>query len=351
MKKKIKILIYIIMSTIALACLIEIIPNYTTVDKDTPNGIYTLKNIVLGKLEQTVLIRGYDRTNPVIVFLHGGPGFANISFVKKYQKDIEKNFVVVNWDQRGAGKSFSLFIDKNTMTEEHILEDLDQLILYLCKEFNKQKVYIAGHSWGTVLGKDYVQLHPEKVEYYISIGQYVSSRESDLYSYRYLLSEAKKKDDQSTLTELRKIDEPPYDGNIEKQWKFRNIINKYEGDELTINVNNEMLLGTITEPEYSLTDLLKLFIGNYYSLYHLYPQFSDRDFRNENLGFEVPVLFILGKKDLVTNNKLAEEYFEIINCSNKELIWFDNSAHDPQYEEVEKFSNILDNIRNKDDSH
>ena len=338
----------IILLTAALLLLIliitEILPNRTTSDETAVNGVYELKKIKLGGYNQTVLVRGFDRNNPVIIFLHGGPGFSSISYTKKFQSEIERNYVVVNWDQRGSGKSFSVFLNGKTMNEQQLLRDLDELVDYLCEEYDKEKVYIAGHSWGTVLGKDYVQKYPDKVEYFISIGQYVSDRDSNTYSYNFLYDEASRRDDQNTLDNLLKLGKPPYDGNIKKEALFRKLINKYDGNEISVDINKEMFFGTILEPEYSVLDLLKLTLGNYYSLYHLYDHYSVRDFRNENLRFEVPVVFILGKKDLVTNYELAEEYFNIIDCDNKKLILFDNSAHEPQYEEIDKFSEVINNL-------
>ena len=339
MKKK-KVILLVIAVVVLILLIIEISPNKTTVESIT-DSIYLLKKMNLGGLKQSILIRGEKRSNPVIIFLHGGPGFANISYIKKFQKEIEKHYIAVNWDQRGAGKSFSLFIDKNTMTEEQILNDLDQLVDYLCEEFDKEKVYIVGHSWGTILGKDYVQMHPEKVEYYVAIGEYVSSNESDRYSYEYLRKKSEEENDKKTFKDLIEIGRPSFGDNIIKQRKFRKIINEYDGNEIIVNINKEMLKGAITEPEYSIIDLLKLTIGNYYSIYHLFNEYEDRDFREENLEFNVPILFILGKKDLVTNSLLAEEYFEEIESKNKKLIWFEKSGHDPQYEELARFNDIL----------
>ncbi|MDC7124939.1 MAG: alpha/beta hydrolase [Spirochaetales bacterium] len=336
-----KKILLVILVVIVILLLIDLLPNRTTGDKTALGGVYELRKMELGCYKQSVLIRGFDRNNPIVVFLHGGPGYASISYIKAFQKEIEKNFVVVNWDQRGGGQSFSLSLDKKSMTEEQLLEDLDGLIDSLCSEFGKDKVYLVGHSWGTVLGKDYAQKHPEKLKYYIGIGQCVSADASDEYTYPILLAEAEKRNDQKALKKLKKAGNPPYSGLLGEAVTLRKYINKYDGNEINVNTSMEMLKSTIFEPEYSFIDLLRLFIGSYYSIAHLYPEYKGRDFRTESLEFDIPVLFIMGKNDLVTNHFLAKDYFNIIKAPQKDFILFDNSGHEPYIEDPHKFSEIL----------
>ena len=136
---------------VILLLLVLFIPSRTP-KKEGNNSVASIQKIEIGGIEQYIMIRGRDTNNPILLFLHGGPGYAQISYARKYQKELEDNFIVVNWDQRGAGKSFSFNIPKDTMNREQFIEDCKELIDYLCKKYNKEKIFLDGHSWGSELG-------------------------------------------------------------------------------------------------------------------------------------------------------------------------------------------------------
>lgn len=112
------------------------------------NSVASIQKVEIGGIGQYIMIRGRDINNPILLFLHGGPGYTQILFARKYQEELEDSFIVVNWDQEGSGMSYSFDIPKETMNRDQFIEDGKELIDYLCKKYNKEKVYLVGHSWG-----------------------------------------------------------------------------------------------------------------------------------------------------------------------------------------------------------
>lgn len=118
-----------------MICILAILflPNRTPKIKGE-NSVAVIEKIKLGGLEQAILIRGKDISNPILLFLHGGPGYPQISFARKYEKELEDSFIVVNWNQRGSGMSYSSNIPKESMNREQFIEDTKELIDYLCEK-------------------------------------------------------------------------------------------------------------------------------------------------------------------------------------------------------------------------
>ena len=128
-----------------------------------PGSIAEAGYATLGGLDQWVMIRGENVANPILVVLHGGPGFSDTTFLRYHTPEIEKGFVVVYWDQRGAGRSYRPSLTKESMTVAQLLADLDELVETLRQRFGRDQIAILGHSWGTVLGALYVARFPKKI--------------------------------------------------------------------------------------------------------------------------------------------------------------------------------------------
>ena len=126
-----------------------------------PNSITSMEFVEIGGIQQWIMIRGHDLNNPLLLLLHGGPGSAESPLAYKFQRDLEKSFIVVNWDQRGGGKSYFKKIPIESMNIEQFITDTHDLIQMLKKRFDKEKIYLVGHSWGSMLGTLVVQRYPE----------------------------------------------------------------------------------------------------------------------------------------------------------------------------------------------
>ncbi len=172
----------------------------------TPKGISSLEELTLGGEKQWIFIRGTDQKNPVLLFLHGGPGapMLGISGSRKYDTEIVKHFTVVHWDQRGAGKSLNSDIRVDSITIDRFVEDCNELIDYLRNRFHTQKVFIVGHSWGTIIGIKTAYKYPEKIHAYVGVAQEINGYEQQKVSYDFIVEEAEKSGDVGRRNAIKK---------------------------------------------------------------------------------------------------------------------------------------------------
>ena len=181
--------------------------------------------------EYYLRIRSQNPSNHVVLFLHGGCGAADRPFIMKWQSPLAEICTIVAWDQRGAGIAYDRRIAKTeSLTKELYIEDLNNVINYLKRRFNKEKIIIVGHSFGSQLGVWYAQRYPQNIECYVGIGQVVDAVENERISYEFTLNEAKKRNDRAALKVLESIG-PPVNGfyKDDKMLVQRNYLNKFGG--------------------------------------------------------------------------------------------------------------------------
>jgi len=307
-------------------------------------GIDTLHTVTLGGLPQWVQIRGHNQRNPVLLFLHGGPGSPETPFVRHYNGGLEKHFTVVTWEQRGAGKSFSPDIPDSTMHVSRFLDDTDQLVKWLQKRFAKPKIYLVGHSWGSVLGMLAIQRHPEDFLAYVGIGQVVDMQQNEALSYEYVLNTARQRNDQKAIEEMVAIGPPvrgTYAGGMESLLKQRNWLTQFGGSLYGKSDANEVITQLFFAYEYSVGDLLNYGRGALFSLFRLWNELMDIHMVQQVPSVRVPVYFCVGRSDYQTPFTLVEKYFRQLEAPHKELIWFEKSAHSPNYEEPNRFQSVM----------
>ena len=154
----------------------------------------------LGGVDQSVVIRGRRKSAPILVWIHGGPGFPETGMFRRHNASLEDHFVVVYWTQRGAGRSYSPSIQASSMTLQRFVADLDELIGYVHSRFGRRPVVLVGHSWGTSIGVAYAQRHPKKVAAYVGVGQVVNTQEGDQGAYAALIPPLWAKPDQCAVS-------------------------------------------------------------------------------------------------------------------------------------------------------
>ena len=328
-----------------------LIPGFTFSIKD-PQGhnvsqsIASLEKINLGGQEQWILIRGTDVTKPVILFLHGGPGTSNMCLLRKYTGELEKHFIVVTWDQRGAGKSYQAINPHSSMTIDRFVLDTGELTQLLCQRFNQKKIFLVGHSWGSLIGTLSIQKYPDLYHAYIGIGQIVNMQENEQISYDWTLAQAIKAEDKRAIQILTEIGTPPYTGDGQKKLMTqRRLLGKYGGELYGSSKGAFPLIfsSLIRATEYTLLDKVNFFKGIFASNHLLWQKLLTINLNKQILSFEVPIYFALGKHDYEVPSVLTEQYFKIIEAPKKEIIWFENSAHFANIEENEKFDDLLIN--------
>jgi pimeloyl-ACP methyl ester carboxylesterase len=315
--------------------------------KPLPNSIAVLEKVKLGGTEEWITIRGKDTRNPVLLFLAGGPGGSLLVIQQRALPELEDRFVVVNWDQPGAGKSFGA-IDHSKLTPDRYITDAHELVLNLRQRFGKEKVYLTGQSWGSALGIMVVQRYPELFHAFIGTGQVVAFLENELIRYDLALRLAQERGDMQQVEKLKQQGAPPYYGNdaLAKMMTYLNDLKKYRNDDQNATIakpNSNIVFDLITSSEYGLYDKVNLSRGELKTVNVVFPQLWDVDFRKQATRLKVPIYFLIGRHDGTTPPKLTEEYFNLLTAPHKELIWFEHSGHAPWINESAKFIDVMVN--------
>lgn len=313
----------------------------------SPQGIDKLTVVGIDGMEQWVSIRGEDKNNPVLLFVHGGPGSPAMPFIREHNRGLEKHFVVVNWDQRRAGKSYNKEIPDESMTLDQFVRDCLAVVAYLRRELNVDKIYLAGISWGGVVGVHAVQRQPEWFHAYIGIGQTVNFIESEKISFRYTRDQARVRAHHQARTELAAIKPPPYQSDqfaapltVQRRWLFE-FGGEIYGQGNSFKHRWAMLQTLLYAPEYSLLDVWNTLQGNRESVEMLWDELLQVDLISQVPKLEVPVYFIHGRHDYLAAWELVERYCNVLEAPAKHLIWFDFSAHSPNLEQPKGFVRVM----------
>lgn len=313
--------------------------------KRSARSLASLEQIQIGGADQWILIRSEDIvTNPILLILHGGPGTSELALQRCHTQDLEAHFTVVNWDQRGAGKSWQAGKDESKMTIDRFIEDLRELAEYLLQRFGKRKLILQGRSWGSALGMLAVARYPELFFAYVGIGQISNMHESEKESYRWTLEQALEKNDVKGLRELKSMGPPPYSGDWLKKFNTqRKYVAKYGGEMYgnSLGGNGKMVSSIILSAEYTMKDRLEYNKAAQRSLRLLHPQLMEVDLFKTANKVDVPVFLAEGRHDHVVPSELSAKYFDALDAPVKVLTWFEQSAHMPDIEEQDRFHRLL----------
>jgi pimeloyl-ACP methyl ester carboxylesterase len=298
--------------------------------------------VTLNGSKQWISIRGEDATKPVLLFLAGGPGGSDLAAVRLNLGGLEKHFVVVNWEQPGAGKSFDS-VDRSKMTVERYLDDGQELILHLKERFKQDKIFLVGESWGSALGILMVQRYPDLFHAFAGTGQMVAFTENDLICYDFAMNWAKERGDTEKVEKLIKQGPPPYYGKdvAMKQVTYLMDTFNYMNDNPAIYGRKSSTWDDLAAPEYGLYDKVSWLRGVLDTLGVVFPQLWEVDFRKQATKLDVPVYFLIGRHDINAPVKLTEEYFNILEAPYKEIVWFEHSGHNPWVTEADEFVRVM----------
>ncbi len=292
----------------------------------SPKAISESSYVSIGGIEQWVTIHGQDRDNPVLLFLHGGPGDVTSPWSYALFAPWERHFAVVQWDERGSGRT----LGKNgpgiapTITVDRLVQDGIELTNYLRKHLHKEKITLVAHSFGTVLGVRMARAKPELFDAYVGTAQ-VSDfpSKNSTATYEALLKKAKDLGDQRAIEELNGVGPPPYDSGrgYRVQWKWANA---FEGA-------NGFLAGTLglllVAPGYSVQDLENMEDGQRLSADRLVPQTQSIGPAELGLDFSIPMFVFQGEEDLTTSTALAERYVRAMKAPRKEFVPIKGGGH------------------------
>ncbi|QPQ33028.1 alpha/beta fold hydrolase [Lysinibacillus sp. JNUCC 51] len=333
MKKIMKFIKYTGIITIVLLVTALLFPTWTSHIKGN-NSVSALEQVKINGSNHEVMIRGKDKDNPVIIFVHGGPGCSEIPYASKYQNLLENNFTVVNYDQRASGKSYHFFEDYSNLSSDLLVDDLLALTDYISDRLDKEKVILIGHSYGTYIATQAAYKAPEKFEAYVGIGQMSDQVGSEIDGLNYVIQQAEYDGNEEDVLYLQGLTEQVENGET---FIPRSYIAKYGGASRLIDNPDGDSIGMLFSREYNLLDVIRYNYGISSSQKALLTEVIKKPLPTKVKKLELPCYFVMGKYDYQTSSNQARKYFDIIEADKKEFIAFEQSAHYPQFEEKEKF--------------
>lgn len=313
-----------------------------------PKSIAEFKHIELGGYSQAILIRGKNTDNPVLLFLHAGPGMSETGMFRNMNAILEDYYTVVYLDQRGGGKSYSPFMDYKTLNTEQLTQDIHELTLYLKERFAKEKIVLMGHSFGAGFGALATARYPDDYSAFIGIGQPVNPIENDSLSYKYVLDKARNEGNLQAAGELESVD---------GYWLSRDPKIFFSGMMVLKNKWLPYYGGQIYGEKSILPYVLKNSICSEFTFFDYVPYLMGvsksgpaswdimitTDLRKQAPEFQCPFIIMEGRQDFNVFPTLVEEYFDMVKAPVKQIYWFERSAHFPHFEEKELFQKIMIN--------
>jgi proline iminopeptidase len=283
-----------------------------------------------------VNVRGADRDNPILLFVHGGPGAVEMPIAWAFQRPWEDVFTVVQWDQRGAGRSYRLEDPAKlapTLTFDRYRDDAIELIELLRKRYGKRKIVLLGHSWGSSVGLAVAIRRPDLLYAYVGMGQLIDWRENERRGIAWTLAQMKADGNDAAVREIEAL--APYpDGafTIDKADGWRKwAIGKGSLAAGRADANFYLRAPRLS-PEYTPADLEAWDKGSALTVTTLWPRIADVSFL-KTTKLDVPVLMLIGRHDHTTDAALAGEWMDRLSAPKKETVWFEHSAHLPMIEE------------------
>ena len=304
-------------------------------------SVAELTRVEIGGHDLSMMIRGRSVQNPVLLFLAGGPGGSELGAMRRHSQALEEDFVVVTFDQRGTGKSYDQLDPTSTLTLDQAVEDTLEVATYLRDRFGQDKVYLAGQSWGTVLGVLAVQRQPQLFSAFIGVGQMVSPAETDRIFYRDTLAWASESGNTGVVDKLTRSGPPPYTTMLdyEPALSYEQEVYPYShagNSEGAGGMGENIFVG-----EYTLLEQLHIFGGFMDTFSVLYPQIQDVDFRTQATSLDVPVYLVEGRHEAPGRAQLAKQWFALLEAPSKKLATFENSGHRPLWEQPTQFHDLM----------
>lgn len=322
-------------------------------------GIDELRKVRIGGIDQWIHIRGENVDNPILLYVHGGPGFPMMPFESKFQTPLERDFTVVEWDQRGAGKTYvSNGGDRiaPTLTFDQMKADTHELTAYLKARFHRPKIFILGHSWGSILGLPVALEKPDDYYAFIGTGMAINFREGEAVGYRHVLWEAQRRGDREAIDKLQAI--APYPdpqlgtrpvNGVNRARIFRDHLARY--DFVTANTETKFrnfkdvelyeLSLALSSPQYGLRDLASFVTADPHLYDGLYRYMDGHDVRAVGMKTSLPVVFVVGDQDWQTPWPVAKRYLDDLESPYKAFYLMPKAGHVGPADQPELFAQIL----------
>jgi proline iminopeptidase len=314
--------------------------------KPVPGSIAELTPVSVNGCDQELLIRGYNTSNPVLLYISGGPGQSDLAYPRALFGELEKNFTVVSWDKRGNGYAYTGLDPANTLTFDGAVSDTVEVTNYLRERFHQDKIYLLGESYGTILGVKTVQKRPDLFYAYIGSGQMVNPRETDQRLWQNVLDYANKTGDTALLNKMQAYGKPPY----KDIYAYTTVMNLYDAlaGPYTIQEDYRRLVDEagvnplgVMASEYSLVEKVNVIRGLFDTFSVLYPKLQDIDFRKDSTKLDVPVYILAADHELPARQDLVVEWYGMLDAPDKHFYTMKNAGHAAAFEGVGEFTRIM----------
>jgi len=311
---------------------------------EVQGSIAVIETVTLGGVEQTITIRGVDRSKPVLLHLHGGPGMPSSPWAtwNDYYTTLEENFVLVHWDQRGAGKSYHKDLTADDMHFSNFVNDTLELTDILRERFDQDKIFLWGHSWGSGLGFEVLRVNSEPYHAFIASAVRSAWDSSNRMGYEKALEMAREADDAKAIESLEAIQ--PFDPrNVEHLQVKNEWLSHFRIGDFYTEGLEEAWLEYVTSgqsPEYPGSTIRPTLAGLEFTRQTIYLEVVNTGY-DHAADFPVstiPVHFLQGRYDYQCPGELAEAYYNTLEAPAKSFTWFEHSAHDVFHDEPDKFT-------------
>ena len=315
-----------------------------------PNGVQESYATRIGGIDQWLNVRGQDRGNPMVLFVHGGPASPIMPSQWQFQRPLEEYFTIVNYDQRGAGKTYNSVAPDSIAETIHIqryVDDAIEIAEYLRKRYGKRKLILMGHSWGTVVGMRAALERPDLFHAYVGIGQVINTRENERISFDYGLEQARAHGNMEAVREMEAI--VPYPGDMpitrERIVIARKWPQHYGGLTAYRDSSDYFYRGPRLSPDYDDAARCAINAGNVLTLGRLLDEFLQVDF-DAVQAFPIPVVMFMGRHDYTTPSEPTAAWLAKVRAPYKQGVWFEHSAHMIPWEEPGKvLVSLLEHVR------
>lgn len=315
----------------------------------TPNGVDETFITELGDARQVVNVRGANRENPILIYVHGGPGSVEMPMAWTFQRPWEDYFTVVQWDQRGAGRSFPLNDPAKvapTLSLERYRDDAIELIELLRRRYDKEKVFLLGHSFGSAVGLAVAVRRPDLLHAYIGMGQLIDFRDNERVGLNWTMDQARAEGNAEAVRELEALRPYPDSGpfTIEKADAWRRWANRY-GSLAGRRANADFYFdATHLSPQYTPADRRAWLAGSSFTVQTLWPRLADVSFKDVR-RLRVPMILLQGQLDRTTPSSIVATWMERLSAPAKVSVWFEDSGHLPMIEEPGRvFAALLEHV-------
>ncbi|MBN2224849.1 MAG: alpha/beta fold hydrolase [Deltaproteobacteria bacterium] len=308
-----------------------------------PDSIAEITTVDIAGIKNWLVIRGRNIHNPVLLFLHGGPGSPELPLLRHFNEPLEDEFVLVYWEQPGTCKSYSPDIRGSDLTVDKFVDYTKGIIDYIRARFGQDRVYVMGHSWGSALAVLTAKKYPEVLHAVIGVGQVVDIVAGEIASFRLALSRAREEKNETAISELAGLGDPPayvsarddsYDGFMTKRKWALYFGLALRGKRSYRHYERYYFDAT----EYTIFDLPAYIRGRRLTGRTLGRDVVNIDLTAQAPRLTVPVYFMMGRHDAISANADFDEYVERLSAPKKEVVWFEHSAHFPLFEEPSRFN-------------